>query len=101
MELPLEVPLKRFKPTIWTAEDLAEQYPDYIEVLHDAEEHEFKKFIEERLKKNKQYSLDEETASEDHISNPQYDPFLESLINALCHPDVISKAAQILLERHY
>ncbi|XP_025268884.1 HSPB1-associated protein 1 isoform X2 [Camponotus floridanus] len=100
-ELSLEVPLKKFKPTIWTAEDLAEQYPDYIKVLHDAEEHEFKKFIEERMKRNKQYLLNEETASEDHVSNPQYDPFLESLINALCHPDVISKAAQILLEKHY
>ncbi|GAB1868354.1 HSPB1-associated protein 1 [Camponotus japonicus] len=100
-ELSLEVPLKKFKSTIWTAEDLAEQYPDYIKVLHDAEEHEFKKFIEERMKRNKQYPLNEETASEDHVSNPQYDPFLESLINALCHPDVISKAAQILLERHY
>lgn len=100
MELSLEVPLKRFKPTIWTTEELAEQYPNYIEVLRDAGEHEFKKFIEERLKRNKQCPLDEETASKDHISNPQ-DPFLESLTNALCHPDVIRKAAQILLERHY
>ncbi|XP_029661333.1 HSPB1-associated protein 1 isoform X1 [Formica exsecta] len=102
-ELPQETPSKKFKPTIWTAEDLAEQYPNYIEVLHDAEEHEFKEFIEERLKRNKEkYSLDEKIASEDDISNPNhYDSCLESVINALCHPDVISKAAQVLLERHY
>ncbi|XP_072746912.1 HSPB1-associated protein 1 [Anoplolepis gracilipes] len=101
-ELFLEAPLKRFKSTIWTAEDLAEQYPNYIEVLHDAEEHEFKEFIEERLKKDEQkYSPAEDTASENHISNPQHDSFLESLINALCHPDVISKAAQVLLEKYY
>ncbi|KAM0730102.1 HSPB1-associated protein 1 [Formica fusca] len=101
-ELPQETPLKKFKPTIWTAEDLAEQYPNYIEVLHDAEEHEFKEFIEERLKRNKEkYSPDEKIASEDDISNPHYDSCLESVINALCHPDVISKAAQVLLERHY
>ncbi|KAL6432493.1 hypothetical protein ACFW04_006819 [Cataglyphis niger] len=102
IELLQETPLKKFKPTIWTAEDLAEQYPNYIELLHDAEEHEFKEFIEQRLKKNKQkYPLDEETASEDDVSNPPYDSFLESVINALCHPDVISKAAQVLLEKHY
>ncbi|XP_029174147.1 HSPB1-associated protein 1 [Nylanderia fulva] len=53
-ELSLETSSKRFKPTIWTAEDLADQYPNYIEVLRDAEEHEFKEFIEERLKKDKQ-----------------------------------------------
>lgn len=71
-------------------------------MLHDAEEHEFKEFIEERLKRNKQkYPSDEETASEDDVSNPPYDSFLESVINAFCHPDVISKAAQVLLERHY
>ncbi|XP_070156317.1 HSPB1-associated protein 1 [Polyergus mexicanus] len=102
IELPQETPLKKFKPTIWTAEDLAEQYPNYIEMLHDAEEHEFKEFIEERLKRNKEkYSADEKTTSEDDISNPHYDSCLESVINALCHPDVISKAAQVLLERHY
>ncbi|XP_050460442.1 HSPB1-associated protein 1 [Cataglyphis hispanica] len=101
-ELLQETPLKKFKPTIWTAEDLAEQYPNYIELLHDAEEHEFKEFIEQRLRRNKQkYLLDEETASEDDVSNPPHDSFLESVINALCHPDVISKAAQVLLEKHY
>ncbi|CAL1675198.1 unnamed protein product [Lasius platythorax] len=100
-ELSLEAPLKRFKPTIWTAEDLAKQYPNYIEVLRDAEEHEFKEFIEERLKRDNQKDpLDEETTSEDYVSNPQHDSFLESLTNALCHPDVISKVTQVLLERH-
>lgn len=89
------------KPTPWTAEDLAEKYPNYIEVLRDAEEHEFKEFIEERLKRDEQkYLPNEETTSEDHVSNPEYDSFLESVINALCHPNVISKAAQVLLERH-
>lgn len=70
-------------------------------MLRDAEEHEFKEFIEERLKRDNQKDpLDEETTSEDYVSNPQYDSFLESLTNALCHPDVISKVTQVLLERH-
>lgn len=71
-------------------------------MLPDAKEHEFKEFIEERRKRDKEkYPSEETSASGDYIPNPQYDSFFESLINALCHPEVISKAAKVLLERHY
>lgn len=96
-----EIPAKRLKLP-HTATELAEEYPYFIKLLPDAEEHEFKEFIEERWKRDKEkYPSEETTASGDYVPNPQYDSFFESLINALCHPEVISKAAKVLLERHY
>lgn len=71
-------------------------------MLPDAEEHEFKEFIEERWKRDEEkYPSEKTSASGDYVPNPQYDSFFESLMNALCHPEVISKAAKVLLERHY
>lgn len=97
-----ESPAKKFKPEMWTAKSLAEKYPTYIELVPDAEDLKFREFLEERRNRDKnKYLPDVETASADSIPNPQYDSFIESIINALCHPDVISKAAEILLERHY
>lgn len=94
--------IKKFKPEIWTARRLAEQYPTYIEFLPDVEDHKFEEFLRERRNRDKdKYPPDTETASADCIPNPQYDSFVESIINALCHPEVIDKAAEILLERHY
>lgn len=69
-------------------------------MLPDAEEHEFKEFIEERWKRDEKNPSEETSTSEDCVPNPQYESFLESIINALCHPEVISKAAEVLLERH-
>ncbi|XP_012055115.1 PREDICTED: HSPB1-associated protein 1 [Atta cephalotes] len=97
-----KIPAKRPKPKPETATELAEEYPYYVKLLPDAKEHEFKEFIEERRKRDKEkYPSEETSASGDYIPNPQYDSFFESLINALCHPEVISKAAKVLLERHY
>jgi len=101
-ELSSECPAKKLKPEIWTAKNLAEQYPTYIELIPDAEAHKFEEFLRERRNRDKnKFPPDIETASADCIPNPQYDSFVESIINALCHPEVIDKAAEILLERHY
>ncbi|XP_012529234.1 HSPB1-associated protein 1 [Monomorium pharaonis] len=97
-----KIPAKRSVSKPQTAKELAEEYPYYIKLLPDADEKEFKEFIEERRKRDDEKDLsDKESASGDHIPNPQYDSFLESLINALCHPEVVRKAAKILLDRHY
>ncbi|XP_011644560.1 HSPB1-associated protein 1 isoform X1 [Pogonomyrmex barbatus] len=98
----LSTAMKRPKPMPSCASELAEEYPYYIKLLPDADDQKLKDFIEERRKRDKEkYPSEETTASGDYIPNPQYDSFFESLINALCHPEVISKAAKILLERHY
>jgi len=97
-----KIPAKRPKPKPQTATELAEEYPYYVKLLPDAEERKFKEFIEERWKRDKEkYPSEETSASGDYVPNPQYDSFFESLINALCHPEVIGKAAKVLLERHY
>ncbi|XP_077269995.1 HSPB1 associated protein 1 [Temnothorax americanus] len=97
-----KIPAKRPKPKLQTATELAEEYPYYVKLLPDVEKHKFKEFIEERRKRDKEkYPSEETSASGDYIPNPQYDSFFESLVNALCHPEVIGKAAKVLLERHY
>ncbi|XP_012235128.1 HSPB1-associated protein 1 [Linepithema humile] len=99
---PSESCIKKFKPDMWSAKSLAEQYPTYVELVPDAEARKFEEFLRERRNRDKdKYPPDRETASADCIPNPQYDSFVESIINALCHPEVIDKAAEVLLERHY
>jgi len=80
----------------WTAKHLTEVYPHHVKLLEDAEHQEFKKFLQERRERNKNIKEQRE-AKEGVIS--QFDPFLEDLINALCHPDVVNKAAEILLKK--
>ncbi|XP_011159695.1 HSPB1-associated protein 1 [Solenopsis invicta] len=95
-------PAKRRKLNQQTTKELAEEYPHYVKLLSDADEQEFKEFIEERRKRyDEKDPSDRESASGNYIPNPQYDSFYESIINALCHPEVVRKAAKILLDRHY
>ncbi|XP_011878160.1 PREDICTED: HSPB1-associated protein 1 [Vollenhovia emeryi] len=95
-------PTKRPQPQLQTASELAEEYPFYVKALPDADKSEFEEFLEEKRKRDREkYPSEETSASGDFVPNPQYDSFFESIINALCHPEVISKAAEVLLERHY
>ncbi|RLU14712.1 hypothetical protein DMN91_012599 [Ooceraea biroi] len=88
---------KRRRADIWTAKELAEEYPDHVELLKDARSDEYTKFLEERRERDT--SIRNQGMTENINNAPQFDSFLEDLINALCHPDVINKAANILLER--
>jgi len=82
---------------VWTAKHLTEVYPHHIKLLEDTEHQEFQKFLQERRERNKNIKKQREANKGDII--PQFNPFLEDLINALCHPDVINKAAEILLKK--
>lgn len=92
---------KKIKSEVWTAKSLAEKYPKYVQLVPDAEDIKFKAFLEERRNRDRFKCVpDVETGAANCIPNPQYDSFFESIVNALCHPEVISKAAEILIDRH-
>ncbi|KAH0947072.1 hypothetical protein HN011_008095 [Eciton burchellii] len=91
-----QIPEEKKSNVAWTAKHLTEIYPHHVKLLEDAEHQEFKKFLRERRERNKNIKEQKETKEGDI---PQFDPFLENLINALCHPDVVNKAAEILLKK--
>lgn len=91
---------RKRSPHPQNAKELAHTYKKNVRLLPDVEEHELKEIFKKGRKRDKKkIPSDIASASGDYIPNPQYDSFLESLINALCHPKVIDKAAEILLER--
>lgn len=86
----------------WTTEDLAARYPIYVKILHELTTKELEEFLKlksERfpednveLKGNSsKTAIDIESAG---FSNQQLP---ENIINALCHPDVVNKVADVLL----
>lgn len=87
----------RYDPQ-WIAENLVTQYPDYVKPLCDLEGHELQNFLREKrerfpqstIRKLSERSIDTETM-------PLHQTSLESIVNTLCHPDVINKAAELLL----
>lgn len=87
---------KRPYSCTWTARDMSEMYPRHVSLLEDATEQEFDEFLKERRESNRNV---EKRKAQEAETAAQFDSFLEDIINALCHPDVINKAAGILLER--
>lgn len=87
---------KKMKRYLYDARDYATMYPYYIKLLKDAEQHEFEKFLQERWERGKNTKEQRGTQEEDNVL--QSNSFLEDVINALCNPNVIHKAAEILLK---
>lgn len=91
---------KRVRYTLWTVEDLVKQYPKNIKVLHDLEDHELQRFLREKRERFPESNVIQELPQKsiDIKMIPPFGTSLESIINALCHPDVINKAAELLLK---
>ncbi|XP_014479730.1 PREDICTED: HSPB1-associated protein 1 isoform X2 [Dinoponera quadriceps] len=91
--------VKRTKYSSWTVEDLITQYPEYVRPLHNLEDRELQRFLQEKQerfpKSNSTQKLPQQ--STDIKTIPPLGTSLESIINALCHPDVVTKAAELLL----
>ncbi|XP_017879809.1 HSPB1-associated protein 1 isoform X2 [Ceratina calcarata] len=94
-----ESSLKKMRRTVWTAKDLAAEYPDYVKLLHEFGKTDLEKFLrlkrerfsEELLKGN---SSATDTGADNYSPRQQLS---ENIVNALCHPDVINKVTELLL----
>lgn len=80
-------------------EDLVTQYPKYIKTLYDLEHYRLQNFLQEKRERFAESNLTQELPqrSIDIKMIPPHGTSLESIIDALCHPDVINKAAELLL----
>ncbi|XP_032680494.1 HSPB1-associated protein 1 [Odontomachus brunneus] len=88
-------PAKRVK---YTMEDLVTQYPKYIKPLHDLKDHGLQKFLQEKRERFPENDFNQELERLINIKAiPPLRTSLESIIDALCHPDVVNKAAELLL----
>ncbi|XP_025153870.1 HSPB1-associated protein 1 isoform X2 [Harpegnathos saltator] len=93
------VSAKRVKYNLWTVEDLVMQYSKHIKPLYDLKDHELEKFLREKRERFPKSNFTSELPqrSIDTKAVPPLGTSLESIINALCHPDVVNKAAELLL----
>lgn len=88
---------KIFKSVACTAKDLTEMCPEHVQLVKDAERDEFKEFL--RIRRQREENIREENQMKKEDNVPPFNLFLEDVINSLCHPDVITKAAEKLLEK--
>lgn len=74
------------------------QYPKYIKSLHDLKDHGLQKFLQEKRERFPENDFSEKPERLIDIKTiPPLETSLESIIDALCHPDVVNKAAELLL----
>ncbi|XP_031833603.2 HSPB1 associated protein 1 isoform X1 [Nomia melanderi] len=92
---------KKVKHTEWTADDLVEQYPQYVKMVKDLETSEMKELLRMKRKRfpnNSDVSVLSCTSkSDNNVQDTSIHKLSEDIINALCHPDVINKVTDILL----
>lgn len=98
MELPCA---KKSKHALWTTVDLVKHYPSYIKLLDDVKKQELQKFLEEKRERFSLHHIKELSEKLTDIKAlPPHKKILESIVNALCHPEVIDKTTELLLIAH-
>ncbi|XP_017767708.1 PREDICTED: HSPB1-associated protein 1 [Eufriesea mexicana] len=98
----VESPYKRMKSSTWTAKDLAMEYPVYVKLLHDLKTIELKELLKvkrERFSEDSNKLLKDNSKTDTDLENTYSSGqhLSENIINALCHPDVVNKVAELLL----
>ncbi|KOC59688.1 HSPB1-associated protein 1 [Habropoda laboriosa] len=100
----VELPSKRMKHSTWTAKELAAEYPVYVNLLHELETMELEELLKmkmERFSENCIEFLKGNTSETDIDVQNTYSStqqLSENILNALCHPDVVNKVAELLLQ---
>lgn len=91
---------------IWTIEDLYLKYPFFVKLLHNLEQSELQdllKFKRERfLTSIDDLSQTNVPASVISVNKTElFSQLSKNIVNTFCHPDIIDKAAELLLKTHY
>ena len=98
----VESPCKKMKYGTWTTEDLAARYPNYVKILHELTTKELEEFLKlksERFPEDNVELKGNSSKTDIGIQSPGFSnqQLPENIINALCHPDVVNKVADVLL----
>lgn len=97
---------KRVKSLVWTVEDLSVKYPFFVKLLHNLEQSELQdllKFKRERfLTSIDELSQTNIPASVISVNKTElFSQLSKDIVNTFCHPDIIDKAAELLLKTRY
>lgn len=99
---PKESPYKKMKNSIWTAKELSAQYPHYVKLIPELDTKEFQKLLREKAERfpTSTMKLLQNTSAVNSLddANSSIKELTESVVNALCHPDVINNIAASLLK---
>ncbi|CAK9822335.1 HSPB1-associated protein 1 [Anthophora retusa] len=98
----VELLSKKMRCNTWTAEDLATEYPLYVKLLREFSKTELEEFLKMKMERfsGDIESLKDNTSKTDiDVQNTYFSTqqLSENILNALCHPDVINKVAELLL----
>ncbi|KAG7202658.1 hypothetical protein KM043_009833 [Ampulex compressa] len=91
---------KKVKSTTWTVQDLCEEYPTSVRLLKTLDKSELRELLEgkrKRFEKSTDNHKEDESLKKAVDVRPSYQGLSENVINAFCHPDIISKVAEVLL----
>lgn len=92
---------KKIKTHSWTASELSEEYPTYVKLIPELDDSELRNIL--RNKRHRfnvtitdliQEDLPVESKKDNSLSHKE---LIESVVNALCHPDVVDKVTDILV----
>ncbi|KAK9309435.1 hypothetical protein QLX08_000916 [Tetragonisca angustula] len=98
----VDLSAKRKKRTVWTAKDLATEYPAYVKLLHELSRTKLEEFVKMKRERFSENYIDllkdnSETDSDAKNAYPFIQRTTENIVNALCHPDVVNKVTELLL----
>lgn len=100
---PEESQCKRMKSSTWTAKELAAQYAHYVKLIPELETKQLEKLLRE---KGERFALStrkllQNASTTDPVDNVDFScirELTESVVNALCHPDVVNNVFASLLK---
>lgn len=104
IETNVESPDKKIKHSIWTAKDLAMEYPVYVKLPYELKITELEEFLKMKRERfsEEYFEMLKEDSSKTHINlqNIYSSTHLsENIINAFCHPDVVNKVTELFLKK--
>lgn len=93
---------KRKKRNVWTAKNLAAEYPAYVKLLDELSRTKLEEFLKMKRERFSENYIDllkdnSETDSDAKNTYPFIQHTTENIVNALCHPDVVNKVTELLL----
>ncbi|XP_015591215.1 HSPB1-associated protein 1 isoform X2 [Cephus cinctus] len=104
-EEPVESPSKKkAKAVTWTAAALSKEYPKHVSLLSELNTKELRKLL---IEKRERFSVSNEAASDEkcaqvtedsNLSESSLDQISKAVINSFCHPDIISRVAQLVID---